>query len=360
MILGNTAGVLPRWLGCTGTFAEHPTGTWSRSQGHYSSYRAGYSGSFLASNRMGSISPDGRWLLGGKSICLHRMRRIRGYSNTRPSLIGLHTAMYDIYSRGSPGSGPIADYLRWWYLAARRFLAPDDAFYSRPLDEIPPEAIQRVADTLTRGTQVDDVPDNRHPDRRLMVGMRTTDRDWQWLDEMMGEEAAAPRRVRRMLEDGGRRGGRRGGRGEAGSLHLSPMVVRAALIRQGLASRASTGFQRTLQQILVDDTTYRPGFDGSQGQVQMDLNEPASAPSHLFTTYAETPTSAYMPDAHFMDPYMVPAPTPEDPLQTIAVETREVHPWGDPPTDDSCGTGGTCSVYCMGYGLCYYVMFVWD
>ncbi|MED6166639.1 hypothetical protein PIB30_111264, partial [Stylosanthes scabra] len=63
-----------------------------------------------------------------------------------------------------------------------------------------------------------------------------------WLDEMLGEEAAAPRRVRRMPEDGGRRGGRGedGGAdgGEAGALHLSPMVVRAVLIRRGLVSRA--------------------------------------------------------------------------------------------------------------------------
>ncbi|MED6166682.1 hypothetical protein PIB30_111715, partial [Stylosanthes scabra] len=137
--------------------------------------------------------------------------------------------------------GPSAGYLRWWFLAARRFLAPDDAFYPRPPDEIPPEAIQRVADTPVGGNQVDDVPDNRRPGRRRMVGTRTTDRDWQWLDEMLGEEAVAPRRVRRMPEDGGRRGGRgrtEGQKGGGGALHLSPMVVRAVLIRQGLVSRA--------------------------------------------------------------------------------------------------------------------------
>ncbi|MED6132233.1 hypothetical protein PIB30_017310 [Stylosanthes scabra] len=215
---------------------------------------------------------------------------------------------------------------RWWYLAARRFLAPDDAFYLRPLDEIPPKAILRVADTPAGGTQVDDVPYNRHPGRRRMVGTRTTDRDWQWLDEMIGDEAATPRRVRHMPEDGGRRGGRGEDGGEAGSLHLSPMVVRAALIRHGLVSRASStpvfgspsqdfmvglnipGFQRTLQQLMVDDMTYRPEFDGRQVQVHMDLNEPASAPSHLFTAYVGTLASAYMQDAHFMDPYPVPPP----------------------------------------------------
>ncbi|MED6189351.1 hypothetical protein PIB30_095154 [Stylosanthes scabra] len=211
---------------------------------------------------MASISSNGRWLRGGKGICPHRMRRIQGYSSTGTGLTDLRTVMYvcvsflddtggRIHSRlrylaGSEQEiswhgrwasrheqtftvvevqdpGPSADYLRWWYLAARKFLAPDDAIYPRPLDEIPPEAIQRVADTPVGGNQVDDVPDNRRPGRRRMVGTRTTDRDWQWLDEMLGYEAAAPRRVRRMPEDGGRRGGR-GGRtegrtGEARSLH---------------------------------------------------------------------------------------------------------------------------------------------
>ncbi|MED6223568.1 hypothetical protein PIB30_075256 [Stylosanthes scabra] len=108
--------------------------------------------------------------------------------------------------------GPSAEYLRWWYLAGKRYLAPADAFYPRPPDEIPVEAFQRVAET-PQATQVDNVPDNRRQDRRRMVGTRTTARDWQWLDQMMGdEEVAAPRRVRRMPEGGGRRGGRGGGR----------------------------------------------------------------------------------------------------------------------------------------------------
>ncbi|MED6215163.1 hypothetical protein PIB30_110686, partial [Stylosanthes scabra] len=109
--------------------------------------------------------------------------------------------------------GPSAEYLRWWYLAGKRYLAPADAFHPRPPDEIPAEAFQRVAET-PQATQVDDVPDNRRQDRRRMVGTRTTARDWQWLDQMMGEddEVAAPRRVRRMPEGGGRRGSRGGGR----------------------------------------------------------------------------------------------------------------------------------------------------
>ncbi|MED6181980.1 hypothetical protein PIB30_024451 [Stylosanthes scabra] len=98
---------------------------------------------------------------------------------------------------------PSTDYLRLWHLAARRFLAPDNAFYPRPPNEIPPEAIQRVVNTLPRGTQVDHALDNRCPDRRRMFGTRTTDRDWQWLNGIVGEDVVAPRRVRRMPEDGG-------------------------------------------------------------------------------------------------------------------------------------------------------------
>ncbi|MED6208381.1 hypothetical protein PIB30_044497 [Stylosanthes scabra] len=203
------------------------------------------------------------------------MRRIRGYSSIGPSLTGLRTAMYVCVSSLHDTGGRIHSrlrylagreqeivdfclhpYLLWtieWHQVDRvipqfggvqnyphrplnidwlhaqdgrggdRFLAPDDAFYPRPPDEIPFEAIQRVTDTPAGGTQVDDVFDNRRPGRRRMIGTRTTDRDWRWLNEMIGDEVAAPRRVRRMPEDGGRRGGRVGrtGGGEARSLHLS-------------------------------------------------------------------------------------------------------------------------------------------
>ncbi|MED6142032.1 hypothetical protein PIB30_109468 [Stylosanthes scabra] len=121
------------------------------------------------------------------------------------------------------------------------------------------------------------------------------------------------------------------------------MVVRAVLIRQGLVNRASPGFQQTLQQLMVDDTSYRPGFDGRQVQVQMDLNEPASAPSHLFTAYAGTPASAYMHDAHFMDPYPIPPQGPEDPPADDAAGDEGVAPVGRGRRvlrRRGCGTGG--------------------
>ncbi|MED6190498.1 hypothetical protein PIB30_106459 [Stylosanthes scabra] len=115
----------------------------------------------------------------------------------------------------------------------------------------------------------------------------------------------------------------------------------------------SPRFQQTLQQLMVDDTSYRPGFDGRQAQVQMDLNEPASAPSHLFIAYAGTPTSAYMHDAHFMDPYPIPSQGPEDPPADDAAGDEGVAPVGRGrrvPRRRGCGTGGTCSVHCKGVG----------
>ncbi|MED6136388.1 hypothetical protein PIB30_055639 [Stylosanthes scabra] len=50
---------------------------------------------------------------------------------------------------------------------------------------------------------VPDVSDNRRPERRMMIGTRTTPGDWQWLDEMMGEDVPAVRptqKIRRMPE----------------------------------------------------------------------------------------------------------------------------------------------------------------
>ncbi|MED6147527.1 hypothetical protein PIB30_044787, partial [Stylosanthes scabra] len=107
--------------------------------------------------------------------------------------------------------GPSADYFRWWFLAGKRYLAPANPMFPRPPDEIPPDAFDRVADTPDT-YWVDDAPDNRRPQRRRMVGTRTTARNWQWVDEMLGDDVPAPRRARRMPEGGGRRGGRRGGR----------------------------------------------------------------------------------------------------------------------------------------------------
>ncbi|MED6178747.1 hypothetical protein PIB30_110558, partial [Stylosanthes scabra] len=213
--------------------------------------------------------------------------------------------------------GPSAEYLRWWYLAGKRYLAPAGAFHPRPPDEIPAEAFQRVAET-PQATQVDDAPDNRRQDRRRMVVTRTTARDWQWLDQMMGEddEVAAPRRVRRMPEGGGRRGSRGGGRSRG---------------------RASVG------QGQHGDTVYRPEFDGSSRMSQMDLNEPPSAPSQIFKAHAGTPPSAHVPDPYVLVSDPAPAPPPQDHALPITDADDGGAPRGRArwvPRRRGCGTGG--------------------
>ncbi|MED6199469.1 hypothetical protein PIB30_076205 [Stylosanthes scabra] len=124
----------------------------------------------------------------------------------------------------------------------------------------------------------------------------------------MVEDIASPHRVRRMPEVGGHRGGRGGGR--VGGRAPSPQP-------QGGASSSRTHQEGPTQEseIFSDDTVYRPSFDGSQGQIQVDLNDPASAPSQLFMAYAGTPPSAYMLDPYVsvLDP--TPTPAPQDPPQ---------------------------------------------
>ncbi|MED6107750.1 hypothetical protein PIB30_017016 [Stylosanthes scabra] len=121
---------------------------------------------------------------------------------------------------------PIADFIQWWILAARRYLVPADRFHHLPPDEIPVEATHRQSGPHPARLDVPHVPDNKRPARRILVGTRTIARDWQWLDNMMAEGAlTAPptQKIRRMPESSAcrrgagrpRRGGRVGrGRGE--------------------------------------------------------------------------------------------------------------------------------------------------
>ncbi|MED6187868.1 hypothetical protein PIB30_080584, partial [Stylosanthes scabra] len=83
------------------------------------------------------------------------------------------------------------DFIRWWILAGRRYLVPADRFHRLPPDEISVEAVQRQSAPHPPHPDVPHVPDNRRPARRMMVGMRTTAQDWQWLDECMAEDAPA-------------------------------------------------------------------------------------------------------------------------------------------------------------------------
>ncbi|MED6155812.1 hypothetical protein PIB30_008714 [Stylosanthes scabra] len=281
MTLGNTVGVLPLWRGCTGTFVVLQIGTWSTLQARYSSYRAGYSGGFLASDLMISINSAGPWarylptsderdprvllyrtqldLMTHRDFVCHpymtpEVAFVADPSIWRAEHMSLWTSMCTLIyfgciewhqvdrvipqfgsvqnsphrpvnidwlhardgrggnSRGGPGSRAVCRLLEVVVSGRKQYLAPAYVFFLRPLDEIPPEAFDRFVDT-PHTYQVDDAPDNRRPDRRRMVGTRTTARDWQWVDEMLGENILVPRRAKRMPDGGSRRGGRGGGRG---------------------------------------------------------------------------------------------------------------------------------------------------
>ncbi|MED6138509.1 hypothetical protein PIB30_074849 [Stylosanthes scabra] len=240
--------------------------------------------------------------------------------------------------------GPSTDYFRWWFLAGKWYLAHANPLFPRPPDEIPLEAFDRVADTQIHIGR---------PERRRMVGTRTTARDWQWVDEMLGDDVPTPRRARRMPEGGDHKGGRRGGRagGRSDPAHggvsssRSPSVPPHGGASSSQAHQVGTTQQseRTLQQIMTGDTVYRPYVDGSHGQMQVDLNEPASHPSQMFMTYAGTPPSAYMQEPYVVAPEIVPDPAPDDPTEHDRDGDEGAVPMGRGQRVHrrrGCGTGG--------------------
>ncbi|MED6189882.1 hypothetical protein PIB30_100341 [Stylosanthes scabra] len=116
--------------------------------------------------------------------------------------------LFEVIQSADPD--PIADFIQWWILAARRYLVPADHFHHLPPDEIPVEATQRQLGPHPAQPDVPHVPDNRQPGRRMMVGKMTTARDWQWLEDIMVEDArVAPptQKIRRMPESYARRKG---------------------------------------------------------------------------------------------------------------------------------------------------------
>ncbi|MED6203194.1 hypothetical protein PIB30_113153, partial [Stylosanthes scabra] len=105
----------------------------------------------------------------------------------------------------------------------------------------------------------------------------------------------------------------------------------------------SPGFQRHLQHIFTGDMVYRPEFDGSSRMSQMDLNEPASAPSQIFKAHAGTPPSAHVPDPYVLVSDPAPAPPPQDHALPITDADDGGAPRGRArrvPRRRGCGTGG--------------------
>ncbi|MED6119000.1 hypothetical protein PIB30_007890 [Stylosanthes scabra] len=179
-----------------------------------------------------------------------------------------------------------------------RYLVLADRFHNLPPDEIPVEATQRQLGPHSPRLDVSHVPDNRRPARRMMVGTRTTARDWQWLDDMLavGASAAPPTQKNRRipLSYGCRRGASRPR--EAGELTQGttiPLTMSSPSQQAFLDALHSPGFEQLMSDIMHEGgSAYKPDtqFDGSP--VHLDLNEPMFGPSHLFMTLGGTPPSA--------------------------------------------------------------------
>ncbi|MED6192477.1 hypothetical protein PIB30_010412 [Stylosanthes scabra] len=117
----------------------------------------------------------------------------------KPFSAGMHSRqpdmqLFEVVQSADPDH--TADFIQWWILTDRRYLVPADRFH-----HLHP----------TR---------SRRPARRMMVGTRTTARDWQWLNDIMTEDApAAPptQKNRRMpVSYGCRRGAGRPRRASRG------------------------------------------------------------------------------------------------------------------------------------------------
>ncbi|MED6169610.1 hypothetical protein PIB30_022828 [Stylosanthes scabra] len=267
--LVDTAGD-PQFLpGCTGVSGEQPTRTSSSWQSRWIFFRAGYFDGFRPLDCMGSTPLSGHWpsgntifLMWGRYLpnsdekvprVLHYMKQLdlmpfremdvveavldrsilqddhRALWCSIVPLIYFGTIewhqLFEVALSDNPGSS--ADFLWWWYLAARRYLVPAGPYHHLPADEIPVEATQKQLASHPERPTVPDVPDNRRSGRRMMVGTRPTARDWQWLDDMIGEDASAERstqKIRRMPESYGRRRGGRGGRGRGEGGDTTPTL----------------------------------------------------------------------------------------------------------------------------------------
>ncbi|MED6120706.1 hypothetical protein PIB30_023471 [Stylosanthes scabra] len=209
--------------------------------------------------------------------------------------------------------GPTADFIQWWIIAATRYLVPADHFHRLPPDEIPVETTQRQLGPHPARPNVSHVPDNRRPGRRMMIGMRTTARDWQWLDEIMANDAPAEQptqKIRCMPESYARRRGtsrpRRGGRAGRGHRERVTRRLPSRLKQAFLDGLSSLGFQQMISDIMLEGSSgYMPDTQFDVSQVHLDLNEPVSGPSHLCMALGGTPPSAaHVPGGSWEVPFM--------------------------------------------------------
>ncbi|MED6151680.1 hypothetical protein PIB30_084726 [Stylosanthes scabra] len=217
-----------------------------------------------------------------------------------------------IHRVDDPGASEL--YLRWWFLAGKRFLCVDATHVDARMTQVPGEASQRVPTAHEPLLWVDDVPDNRRPERRMRVGTRTTARDWQWVNQAMeedGEVDVAPRRVCRMLEAaiGRRCRGGRGGRGRDGGGGETRQsedrrgrrripcrrAFRPASLEQQFGAEGA--YYADLARCLQESPQGASGGSSSQAHAHtpVDLNETASDPFGDFSfALGGTPPSAFV------------------------------------------------------------------
>ncbi|MED6184577.1 hypothetical protein PIB30_048724 [Stylosanthes scabra] len=237
-------------------------------------------------------------------------------------------------------------YLRWWFLAGKRFLCVDAAHVDVRMTQVPGEASQRVPTTHEPLLRVDDVPDNRSTERRMRVGTRTTARDWQWVNQAMeedGEVDVAPQRVRRLPEAaiGRRRRGGRGGQGLGGGETRQPEDRMGATKSLPVVPchrppqfGAEGAYYADLARCLQESPQGAYGGSSSQAQARtpVDLNEQASDPFVDFSfALGGTPPSAFIDVPTHMDADDQAPPTAEDPEPRRG--RRAIRRSG-------CGTGG--------------------
>ncbi|MED6204008.1 hypothetical protein PIB30_005013 [Stylosanthes scabra] len=158
-----------------------------------------------------------------------------------------------------------------------------------------------------------------------MVGTRTTARDWQWLDEMMVEDASAERptqKIWRMPESYGP---------PTQQTQGGASTIQAAWL-DGLSSPR---FQPMIDEILLSgDSGYRPKFDGTQldgCQAFMALD-------------GTPPSAAHVQGGSWEVPFMAPAAVLTPPASpALAKQPDEPAARGRAyrvPRQRDCGTGG--------------------
>ncbi|RYR31584.1 hypothetical protein Ahy_B01g056410 [Arachis hypogaea] len=86
--------------------------------------------------------------------------------------------------------GPSADFLRWWYRVAHRFLSPNFLIADPREEEISQDVVQKGSSQAPSRVSMPDVPDNRCVERRRRIATWATDREWRWLDEMIQDDTA--------------------------------------------------------------------------------------------------------------------------------------------------------------------------